>query len=303
MKKKISDFILIFLTLLFLVLFFKYNLTFKKCILNGCTLFFYNVLPTLLPMFIINDILLNYNFGYYINKIFNTIFYKIFKMSKDATYILIMACFSGTPTNAYLTTNLVKNHNLPKEEAGIILAYAFFINPLFLYNMLNNIFNNSNLSFKIILICYLTNFLIAFFYRKYPYQINKPFEFKKSLSFSKALNNSLKKSMATLLTILGTIIFYLVISEGINLFIKNDILNCIFNGFLEITGGLNKLAFLNISLNLKKILAIIFISFGSLSIHSQIKGIILEEKIPFHYFFKTRFIQIILATTICLIST
>ena len=79
MKTKIKDFTLIMLILIFLSLFFIYNQTFKLCILNGTKLFFYNVFPTLLPMFIINDLLLNYNFGFYLNLILGNFFIKFLK--------------------------------------------------------------------------------------------------------------------------------------------------------------------------------------------------------------------------------
>ncbi len=303
MKNKLQNYLFLFLTLLFLLLIFKYNIVFKNCIIEGSSLFFYQVFPTLFPMFIINDLLFNYNFGYYLNKLLHTIFAKIFKMNSSATYILILSLFSGTPTNAYVTANFIENKLITAKEAGIILTYAFFINPLFLYNMLQNIFHNSSLSIKIIFICYVTNLVIAFVVKKYPYSQNHQITFKQPLSFSNCLSLSLNKSLKTLLNILGTIIFYLILSAGLNIFIKNNLLNCLFNGFLEVTGGLNKLALLNINFKLKQILAIIFITFGGFSIHTQIKGIIIDYKVPYLPLFLARVFQAILATSIFLITT
>ena len=78
MKKIIKNYVFIVLTLLFTILLFKNNDLFKNCILNGCILFFKTVFPSLFPMFIINDILINYNFITILDYI-NTIFFqKIF---------------------------------------------------------------------------------------------------------------------------------------------------------------------------------------------------------------------------------
>ncbi len=301
MKTKLKNFTLIMLILLFLSLFFIYNQTFKLCILKGASLFFLNVFPTLLPMFIINDLLLNYNFGIYLNKLVGKFFFKFFKMGPMATYIFIMAIFSGTPTNAYIINNCLENNLITKDEAEVILAYAFFINPLFLYQMLNNIFHHNLITLKIISICYFSNLLIAFYFKKFKYSNTLPLKIKEE-TFNITLTKSIKKSLNTLLSIMGTIIFYLVLSEGINIIWPNSLINCFFNGLLEITGGLNKLAVLNVNMYFKEIVAIIFISFGGLSIHSQIKGIIPND-ISYKTFLEARIWQVILATSIYIICT
>ena len=96
----------------------------------------------------------------------------------------------------------------------------------------------------------------------------------KTLSFPNILAKSLKRTLDTLLTILGIILFYLLITEALNILIPNSFINCIFNGILETTGGLLKLIHLNCSIPLKQILASFFISFTGLSIHTQIKNIL-----------------------------
>ena len=214
-----------------------------------------------------------------------------------------MSLFSGTPTNGYIVTNLVKEKNLNSKDASIILSYSFFLNPLFLYNMINSILNDSNITIKIILITYLTNFIIAIFYRKYNYQnINIQNNINKK-NLSNVLTDSINHAFSTLTNILGTMIFYFIICEGINFFIENTNINCFINGFLEVTGGLSKLKDLNISFSLKKIVTIIFISFGGLSIHSQIKSIINDANISYKPFLKARFIHAILATLTCIFFT
>ena len=301
MKKFLKNDLYVVITLLFIFLIFQNSNLFKKCIISASTIFFNQVFPTLLPMFIINDILIEYNFISILNKLCQKIFYKLFHFSNAATYIFTMSILSGTPTNGYITSKLVNEKNLNTKDGSIILTYSFFLNPLFLFNMLNAILNNSKTTIKIILIAYFVNIMIAFYYRNFKYQkINLNLQ-NTPQPFSKILSNSITHAFSTLTNILGTMIFYFVICEGINLFFKNQIINCFINGLLEVTGGLSKLSTLNISFFIKELTALSFISFGGLSIHSQIKSIITDANISYKYFFKARCIHIILSIILCLI--
>lgn len=292
--------IYIFFSLFFVFLLFMKNSLFKKCILDGCSLFLENVFPSLFPMFLVNDILMNYNFYFVIEKSIGKIVRKIFGFSSMASYIFIMSMFSGTPTNAYLTANLVKEKKLSSKDASIILTYSCFLNPLFLYTMLQTIFHSTSITLKLMLIQYGLNFLIAFLFRNYPYE-KKENPILSPLSFSKTLSKSLKRSMETLLLILGTILFYFLISEAVAIFFPVPLLQCFLNGILEATGGLAKLILLNVNIPFKEVLSSLFISFGGLSIHTQIKNIIQEENISYHYFFLSRIFHALLSTLICIV--
>ena len=108
MKKSLKEQEIIFIILLFIVLLFKKNMVFKTCILQGCFIFFENVFPFLFPMFLINDLLMNYHFDVFITYTIHPLLKKLFHFSPIVSSIFILSLFSGTPTNAYLITNLVK---------------------------------------------------------------------------------------------------------------------------------------------------------------------------------------------------
>lgn len=303
MKKFLKNDIYILLSLLFLVLLFKENTLFKNCILEGCSCFFKQVFPALFPMFILNDILLSYNFISYLNRWCQKLFYKLFHFSSAATYIFILSIFSGTPTNGYIATNFVKNGQLTKEDASIILSYSCFLNPLFLFSMLNSITNNEKETLKCLFVYYSINCFLAFCKRKYPYQTtNIEYQIPKK-PFSTILSESINHAFQTLLLILGTMIIYFVICEGIHLFFQNEIINCLLNGLLEVTGGLSKIQNLSINMQAKNTIALAFISFGGFSIHSQIKSIIEDANISYKPFFKARILSMLLTTAIYVITS
>ncbi len=286
--------------ILFIYLLFKENALFKNCLLNGCLLFFQQVFPSLFPMFILQDFLLNYHFFSFL-ELFYPFFKKIFK-SKVAFSIFLVSTISGTPANAYLMTRLVQEKKISAHEASYVLSYSCFLNPLFLYNLFVNLFDQ-RVAFKIILLNYLVSLFLAFCLRKHQNE-DKTFSLTfSSLPLSQVLSTSIMKSFKVLVTILGTILFYLFICEGINYFVKHPVLNCLINGFLETTGGLTKLSVLQVSFHFKLILASFFVSFLGLSIHTQIKNIVTDASLSLKPFLFVRIVHFLLFASLLVITT
>ena len=161
--------------------------------------------------------------------------------------------------------------------------------------MLNLIFPPA-ITIKIILIHYLSNVLIGLLFKNKAPKITHNNLSLKSSKISSTLINSISKSMSTLLLILGTIIFYLLLFYiASNLLSLTNLFKTLLAGFLEITNGLNNLLNLNISLNIKETIAVLIISFGGLSINTQVKAILEDTKINFSYFFKGRLYQTLIS--------
>ena len=67
------------------------------------------------------------------------------------------------------------------------------------------------------------------------------------------------------------------------------------------TQGLN--ALINYNSSFKELLAILFISFGGLSIHTQVKCILDEENISYKYFLKGRIMQTLIALLLTILTS
>jgi hypothetical protein len=270
MKKFI--YIIIFL---FIILLFKNYSLILESTNYGVTLWLNKVFPYLFIMIIINDLLINLN---------------ISSMIKNTTlYVFIMSLLSGTPTSAYITGNLYEKQIINKYTANNILMFTYFTNPLFLYTILTSIFHNKYIVFKIILIHYLSNIII--------YIIHKKKLCKGTISNTKPnfnLPNAIKKSINTNLMVLGSICFFLIISNIlINSFNLNAYISILIKGVLEVTQGLN--ALIDSSYLFKEVFAVIFLSFGGLSIHTQVKCILDDYNLDYKYFLKGRIISIIIS--------
>lgn len=271
MKRKLT----ILLIMTFIILIFKnYELVLKSTI-DGVTIWLYKVFPYLFIMIIMQDILINLNLTSY--------------FKRTSTYIFIMSILSGSPSSAYIISKLVNNNDISEDYGNVCLIFTFFANPLFLYTILKLIFNNNSTTIKLLIIIYLSNLLLYLFYKK-----ELPNNKLKGKPQNINLALSIKTSINTNLMVLGSIVFYLVISNIIiNTFNISYPYSTFVKGFLEMTQGLNSLIDCNIKL--KEIITIGFITFGGLSIHTQVKCILDEYNLSYKYFLKGRILQMIIA--------
>ena len=281
MKNNYKDYLIITISLLFLYFSIINNKIINNSIVSSINLWINNVFPSLFPMILINNILLDYNFSYYI--------IKLLKSNGIKYYVIILSLLSGSPSNAIIIKELYQTKVINKNDANNLLIYTYFSNPIFLTTMLSLTFNISTTR-KIIIICYLSNFIISFIYKI------KPTNLKNIKNIKHSISSSITKTMSTLIMILGTICFYILLSTFfITLFNLDNISSLFVKGFFELTQGLNYLSNINICLVLKEIIAIIFISFGGFSIHAQIKSILSDANLSYKCFLYGRFLSMLIS--------
>lgn len=298
MKKKSLDFGFCLFCVICMIFIFQNNQEVANTIINAVDLFLRKVFVSLFPMFIINDILIGLNVPVYFYRLFNGFFQKIFKTSGISAYVFVMSLISGTPSNAYILKNLVLENKLTVLEANHYLYFTYFSNPLFLSLMLGSIFE-SKIVLKIILVHYISNIIIGIIIRNKAPKISTTKVDLKDNNLGSVLIKSINRSISTLLMILGTLVFYMLITYIItNLGNFNNLFKTIMASCLEITNGLNMLSKLEISLKLKEIMAIAAISFGGLSINTQIKAILEDTKLNYQCFFKGRIMQVLISVLI-----
>lgn len=285
-KNKLS---FIILTIITFYLFINNNLI-QQSILEATNLFFQKIFPSLFPMLILCDAFIYFNVPQLLANTLGKYFNKLFHLNNHAIFAFFISLFSGTPSNAYVIKELLTKNLITKEEAQYLISFSFFTNPLFYLTMLNSIFTSQKIIWKLFITPYLINTIIAFILRPKKTTINKKIIKEQKENFSEFLSKSIQKSMNTLLMILGTITLFFIINTLIN---PNH--NPLINGLLEISQGLHLLKKAKLTIKYKEILTILFVSFGGLSIHLQIKSIFEQTKISLKTFYKARLIQIILS--------
>ena len=286
MKSKIF----LFLIIIFTSLLFISMPSISGNVITACKLFVTRVYPSLLPMMVICDLLLYFDLPLLFAKSLGKFFKYLFHSSLYGPFIFIISLFSGTPANVYLLKKLYLEEKVSLKEANKFLRFSYFANPLFLYTMLTFIFkDNKNVILSLFAMPYVVNILIGVFSSKTKDIALLDNKTKKE-DFGTFFVNSIKNAMNTLLMILGVITIFYIIGSVIN-----PSKNVVLTGILELTSGLYELGMANIPLKFKMLLAIIFINFGGLSIHLQVKGIISDTNISYLSFLKGRVIATIIS--------
>ncbi len=282
MKNKLTKLTIIFF---FILIFIKKDIMYYT-IYNTVILWFKNIVPNLLPMFIITSLIIESNLIINICNIFGKLFNKIFKCSNYGIFIYFLSLFTGSPSNAKYINDLVNNNLISNTLSDKLLLFTSNYNILLIYSLLT-LYLNKSISIKIISIIIISNIIVGLIFRNMNYIDLKINYIKRKINISKII----KDTIDTLLMILGTLIFFNII---INLLpIKNMLLKNILNGFLEITTGLKGLEYLDISTNIKILLSTVYLSFGGLSIHTQIKSILPDTN--YTLFLKSKLYAVIIS--------
>lgn len=262
--------ILIIITLLnFNIITTSINEAFNICINN--------VLPSLIPFILISNIIVRKN------------------MVNNNIYTLNVLCIiSGSPSNSkylkeYLNTGIIDINNLQK-----LLNYLQYVNPIYILNCIGLLTLNSKKLGLIILISNITSSLIL---KLFIGKIN----FNRSTITNDSQNviiYSIKDTVNTVLYIIGVITCFFVITTYIDIIFNVSNNYKFIYGIFEITQGVNYLKYSNLSVYFKTIISSFFISFGGLSIHIQIFGILDNKKIRYKPYLCYRIIHSIITITV-----
>lgn len=308
MKKNIENLIILVVSIIICSEVLIKNKLVVETVIYSFIIWKNSVFPSLFPFLIIGSILIDLKIPLFLGEITKKIMYKLFKISGNSAFIIILSMFSGFPSSAKYIKELLINNEINEQEATKLLTFTHFSNPLFILGTITLFLHSKEIGMNILICHYIGNIFIGFLFRNYyisEYK-NEKISLKKAiskinnnLSIGEIFRKSITSSINTLLLILGTISIFLILTNIINsnLNIPNFI-NVIINGIFEMTGGLSKLSILNVSLNIKAILAISFISFGGLSVHMQVLTIISNTKIKYFPYFIARILHVIISTFI-----
>lgn len=296
--KKYSNLIIVMITFIILILILFNKEIVSNTIITSFYIWFNTLVPSMLPMFILSDILINYNFISFIPDKITNIISKIFNISKEAVLVLFISLIAGFPSNGTAIKTSYDLKLISKEEASHLLLFVHFANPLFILQTIG-IFYLKNNSFGIIILIshVLSAFLIGIILRNknHPTKDNYISKNNKSQSFTTIFSSSIKKSINTLLMVSGTVTSFLIISTLIcHIFDLNVYLETFVKSTLEMTMGLSSLSNLLICDIYKVVLSTAIISFGGLSIHLQVASVI--DDIPYTNYLKGRLLHLVISS-------
>lgn len=272
--------------ILFLIGLFFYNKDLvSMSILESINIWYKNLFPSIFPVLILCDLIVSFNIFEFLIKCGGNIFQKLFRINKYGLLVFIVSLLCGTPSNMSLAYNLYKKNLLNEDDINKLIPLCLFFNPIFVISFTN---------IKVYAILFISTIITGLLFRG---ENNNIIERELISNSEFDLNKSIEKGIHILLNILGTISIFMLLSNII--IIKKPIVSCILGGFFELTTGLYKT---NIFFKGNNYLYLLILSFGGISIFTQIKGILKDIRINYYHIVIQRLVVFIISVLICILT-
>lgn len=281
------------LILLFLLVILTLYLLNSKLIITSTLeyieLFITKLFPTSFLLYIISSLLINYQIIETLNKI---------TRNPGKIYVIIMSVICGFPSGPKHTKELLEKNYISWTTANNLLKFTHFPNPLFILGSISSLLT-TKLALKILISIYISNFIISFLTKEK--DNNLLIKYNNQKDFSEALNHAIISSFKLQVLILGTNLFFYLISVIIIYYFKTTTITYVFiNGIFDLIKGIFSTTLIS-NILIRSILILLFISFGSLSIHIQIKSILADTSLNYKSFLIWRITSTIISIIIFLL--
>ena len=245
---------------------------------NALNLSFSAVVPSLFPFFILAKMFIKSGGGMFFGKIFAPFVKFMFNVNPSGSLPFVLGLVSGYPIGAITVCDLYKKGEISKYEATSLIGFCNNSGPSFLIGavglvMLNDVF----LGFMLYIVHILSAISVGIVQRRSiktkGYSIGIKIKKEKNI-FTK----SVEESVEAILSVLGYVVFFGVVTEYILMFTKNVLVL----GFFEMTNAIKILSEnKNVNADIKFIIISVLASFSSLSVLMQTKRIISKTDLSF----------------------
>ncbi len=122
-----------FIALLLVALMIIYSEHGFKASQQGLTLFLDVVLPSLLPFFILSEVLLAFGVVHFLGELFEPLMRPLFNVPGTGSFVLSMGLAAGYPMDAVITAKFRRQGMCTRVEAERMLAFSNTADPLFIF--------------------------------------------------------------------------------------------------------------------------------------------------------------------------
>ena len=305
MKRK-YHYLLVFIIIMFSYLgIFCFPKVMINSSINALLIFREKLFPSIFPFFVLSFLFINMGYPLILNKYFKNITRKIFHLSENTSFILLMSIISGFPSGAKYIVKDYSNNYITKEEGNQLLLFTHFANPLFVLGTCGILLNSKRLAYKILICQLFANIILGILVRTKEITISPKKEVVSTTtpSLISILPDAINEAMEVLIFMLGSITIFQFFTNCFLLFTNETVFfKTIFTGIMDLTSGINLVPTLSISIELKALLMLIFITFGSLSVHLQVINAIKNTNLSYTNFFIGRILESIIAVILFTIS-
>ncbi|MEB1809972.1 MAG: sporulation integral membrane protein YlbJ [Bacillaceae bacterium] len=308
--------------------------------LRGLTMWWEVVFPSLLPFFIVSELLIGFGVVTFIGTLLNPFMRPVFRVPGVGGFVWAMGLASGFPAGAKLTARLRQEKKLSRLEAERLVTFTNASNPLFIFGAVAvGFFHNPTLGVVLALAHYLGNFCVGFVMRFHGGKETTPQttglqptrNFKDAIKslheerlkdgrpIGKLLGDAVQSSINTLLMIGGFIILFSVLNQLLSLIgvltLLSSFISILFTflalpselsmpliaGLFEITLGSQLTSEANATLFQQVIIASFILAFSGFSVQAQVASILAETDIRFKPYFIARILHGIFASVIVIL--
>ncbi|MDR6998022.1 sporulation integral membrane protein YlbJ [Neobacillus niacini] len=302
---------------------------------RGLKMWWEIVFPSLLPFFIVSEVLIGFGVVKFIGVLLEPLMRPIFRVPGVGGFVWAMGMASGFPAGAKFTARLHQEGQLTKIEAERLVSFTNSSNPLFIFGAVAvGFFDNAQLGVILALSHYLGNICVGIIMRFYGKdsgyregEKKRKYILRSALStlhqtrirdnrpIGKLLGDAVNSSIQTLLMIGGFIILFSVINtllyhlhitailaKTVQILLSalsfTDKLSIPFiSGLFEITLGSKLTSLVHDAPLMQKVMITSFIlAFSGFSVQAQVASILAQANISFKPFFIARIIHGVLAS-------
>ena len=308
--------------------------------IRGLNMWWEIVFPSLLPFFIISEMLIGFGVVKFIGVLLEPLMRPLFKVPGVGGFVWAMGMASGFPAGAKFTARLRQEGQLTQIEAERLVSFTNSSNPLFIFGAVSvGFFYNAQLGVVLALAHYLGNICVGIIMRFYGNESpedagekRKKFKIRAALSalhqtrlrdnrpIGKLLGDAVNSSIQTLLMVGGFIILFSVINKLLyHLHITATLAKSLevllsalsfpgmlsipfISGLFEITLGSQLTSQVQDATLIQKAMITSFIlAFSGFSVQAQVASILAQTDIRFQPFFIARIVHGIFASFFALI--
>ena len=296
------------------------------------------LVPSLLPFFIIAEIILNLGVVKALGVLFEPLMRPVFNLPGSASFVVVMGFTSGFPMGALLTRRLVEEKLCTVNEGERLIAFTNNSSLLFILAAIAvGIFSNPLLGIILAGAHYFSNILVGIIlglFSARPRQVNpkvgglllqsyKVFieTQRKRLSFGDLLGQAVKKGVNNIIMIGGFVIFFAVVVRllkastvlGLFSFMINTLISvfgltvslgpAFATGFWEMSLGIKELSNFSLDMTQIAVAASIILAWSGISIQSQVVSVLAGSGIKPRLYYLGRIIQCFISGLIAWLLT
>lgn len=254
---KTTTYFLALVSLFFAGMMVAYPKSAVEAAAKGLKLWWDIVFPSLLPFFILAELMIGFGIVTFIGIILEPIMKPIFRVPGAGGFVFVMGLISGFPAGAKITARLYEENQLTKTEAERLSSFTNFSNPLFIFGVTAiGFFHNAGLGIVFALSHYFGNLCVGVLMRFYKPSDKKETLKKKHGAFllfhalekmhieriarhkplGKMLGDAVRSSVSTLLVIGGFIVLFSVVYQLLKQIHATGLLDSALNQLLLLFG-------------------------------------------------------------------